>query len=503
MESGNRAGIYVRLSQEGIGIETQEKRCRELAARLGPTVVRVYTDNDFTAAKTSSRYRGRPGFDALLGDLRAGSLDVVLAWHDDRLIRDSGDLEAYIATCNRAVRTFFVQSGELDVVTASGRMMARIRGAVAQGDVEHIMERLQVSVDGRRNAGARHGRRPFGFDRAPGLAGVPMKAGGQGALAQVPGEARAVAQAYAGILAGRGLYTVGREWNEAGLRTPGSSVGGSHPWTPFSVRRVLMRALNCGLVESKGELVRDEDGQPVKARIDSPIVDERTWKAVKEILADPARKVSRGPKPQYLLTGVLVCGRCGSETWRTTRIGFNGGRAAGLTGLYMCNAAKDRPGFGSRCSQSRDLAKLDSFVEQVVFARLRLPDAVAALTGPAVDVAALTVRRTALEAELDGFAREPGITARQLAIVNKPRLAEIADIDGQITRALAGTGLEDFDGGQDPETVWATLPVERRRAVVKRLLRVRLVPSRSVPKHDGWEPGDLNENAVEILWQDA
>jgi DNA invertase Pin-like site-specific DNA recombinase len=502
-QRGNRAGIYVRLSQGGIGVEAQAKRCHELADRLGLIVVRVYPDDDRTAAKTSSRYRGRPGFAALLGDLRAGELDVVLAWHDDRLLRDGGDLEAYIAACGRAVRTLFVQSGELDVVTASGRMMARIRGAVAQGEVEHMMERLQVSVDDRRSAGARHGRRPFGFDRAPGMAGVPIKAGGQGALAQVPHEARAVGEAYAGILAGRGIYTIAKEWNEAGLRTPGSSVGGSHPWTPFSVRRVLLRALNAGLVESKGELVHGGDGQPVRARIDSPIVDETTWRAVRDILTDPGRKVSKGPKPQYLLTGVLVCGVCGSEAWRTTKSGYNGGKAP-VTALYMCNGAEVRPGTAdSRCHQSRDMAKLDAYVEQVVFERLRRPDAVAALTGPAVDVAALVTRRTALEAEMDSFAREPGVTPRQLAIVNAPRLAELASIDEQVTRALSGTGLEDFAGGQDPETVWAGLLIERRRAVVKRLLRVRLVPSRSVPKHDEWQPGDLNENAVEIIWQDA
>ncbi|MBA3489531.1 MAG: recombinase family protein, partial [Longispora sp.] len=54
----NRAGIYVRISQDregaGLGVARQETDCRALCERLGWTVVDVYADND------TSAYSGAP-----------------------------------------------------------------------------------------------------------------------------------------------------------------------------------------------------------------------------------------------------------------------------------------------------------------------------------------------------------------------------------------------------------------------------------------------------------
>ncbi|MCA1835805.1 MAG: recombinase family protein, partial [Actinobacteria bacterium] len=136
------AAIYCRISRDregaGLGVERQEQDCRELADRLGWTVTAVHTDNDVSA------YSGkpRPGYKALLADLEAGRADAVLAWHTDRLHRSPTELETYIAACEvRGVPTHCVKAGVLDLSTASGRMTARITGAVARHEVEHMIER--------------------------------------------------------------------------------------------------------------------------------------------------------------------------------------------------------------------------------------------------------------------------------------------------------------------------------------------------------------------------
>ena len=85
--AGRRAAIYTRISQDregaGLGVERQEADCRALAERLGWTIVAVHADNDLSA------YSGkpRPGYLALLADLRAGAADAVVCWHTDRLHR--------------------------------------------------------------------------------------------------------------------------------------------------------------------------------------------------------------------------------------------------------------------------------------------------------------------------------------------------------------------------------------------------------------------------------
>lgn len=73
--------MYCRISfdreGDGLGVAGQEKKCRELAARLGWSVVDVFVDND------RSTYSGKPRKDyiPLLVAMRAGELDAVLAWH--------------------------------------------------------------------------------------------------------------------------------------------------------------------------------------------------------------------------------------------------------------------------------------------------------------------------------------------------------------------------------------------------------------------------------------
>ena len=223
-EDTRRGVIYARISRDGkegsgLGVAKQEEDCRELAARLGINVVDVRTDNDLTAFKGASRSKPRPGYDALLGDIRSGRADVVLAWHTDRLHRDMTDLEDYITACGEGrsgVPTNTVKGGDLDLSTASGRMVARILGAVARQEVEHMIERQKSAKERNRKAGAwSGGPRPYGFRKD----GPSIKQGGQGGLAQVPEEAAAIRWAASQVLAGhRHRTAIARQWNGAGLR---------------------------------------------------------------------------------------------------------------------------------------------------------------------------------------------------------------------------------------------------------------------------------------------
>ena len=136
------ASIYCRISRDrvgaGLGVATQEADCRELARKLGWTIVTVHTDNDLSAHSG----RRRPGYEALLTEIRAGEIGGVLAWHTDRLHRSPVELEAYVTACEtHGVVTHTVKAGQLDLSTASGLMVARILGATARHEVDHMIER--------------------------------------------------------------------------------------------------------------------------------------------------------------------------------------------------------------------------------------------------------------------------------------------------------------------------------------------------------------------------
>ena len=140
-----RAAIYCRISDDregrGLGVARQEKDCRELAERLGWSVTQVFQDNDLSA------YRGRrrPGYNALLGAIKAREVDGLLIWHNDRLHRNQGELETFISLVDEArmpIQT--VTAGTYDLTTPAGRMTARVIGATARYESEQKAERQKA-----------------------------------------------------------------------------------------------------------------------------------------------------------------------------------------------------------------------------------------------------------------------------------------------------------------------------------------------------------------------
>ena len=488
-----RAVIYARKSNDrtgaGLGVTKQEDDCRQLAAQMGLEVVGVRTDNDTTAARESSRYRGRPGFEDLLGDIRSGHAEAVLAWHEDRLLRDMGDLETYIKACRitdtgDGVPTYTVRSGHTDLSNASGRMMARIKAAVHQEEVEHMIERQKSAKERIRNAGGWHGgRRVFGFRQ-----GTPISRGGDGGLVLVPAEADAIRQACEAVLrdgVNVELGHIAREFN----RVSGEGFGKFHT---TSVKRVLTAPRIAGLIAYKGKVVREGKWEP--------IVSEDTWRAVTAILSGRSRKgvtENPGPAPTHLLSGttILICGVCGGTKFASIT---QKARDRAPYRIYLCGSLRYKDddyikALGtSRFHLSRGADTLDEFVESIVRKRLSDPAVVAAfIAPPEVDLAALDKRRQEINGELDEIAcsRFP---MRQKNAMAEPMLIELAEIEQKVSAALRGNPLPEFTGASDPVAAYDAMPVERKRAVIRLMMRIRL-------QRAGLDGNSFDYDSVEIL----
>jgi site-specific DNA recombinase len=269
----------------GLGIARQEKECRALAQERGLQVVDLYVDNDLSA----SRGKPRPQYRRMLADIEAGRIMAVVTWHPDRLTRRTSELEAYISA-TRDVPTYTVTAGTFDLTTPSGRATAKTVGAWAQAEVEQkalrqVAKNRQMAQSGQRIPG---GPVPFGYseDRT-----TPHSVYGY-----------LVQQAYADVLAGRGLNGIASDWQAAGAPIPQSVTG---RWDRSSVKRVLLRATNAGLVVHQGRIVSG-----MKA-IWEPLVSIADYYAARAILTDPARRTSPGSAPRHLLSGIATCGTCG------------------------------------------------------------------------------------------------------------------------------------------------------------------------------------------------
>ncbi|HYZ13753.1 MAG TPA: recombinase family protein [Actinomycetota bacterium] len=282
-----RAGVYARISHDRIGDELGVRRqladCEKLARSRGFTITDRYVDNDVSAYAG----RRRPEYERMLADLSAGRIGAVVAWHPDRIYRHPRDLEAFVETIEQAgAAVLTVQAGELDLSTASGRMVARMLGAAARYESEHKAERQRRKHRELAEAGkpVGGGDRPFGFeDDRVGIR---------------EGEAHEIRDAVERLIAGASMRSIWLDWRHRGVRSPRGT-----DWQVASLKRMFVSPRIAGLREHRGVVV----GPAVWPAVITPEQHE----AVVAILAD--RSHPRAPARRYLLTGgVLRCGRCGA-----------------------------------------------------------------------------------------------------------------------------------------------------------------------------------------------
>lgn len=504
-------GIYARISRDpsgkAIGVLDQAKQCREKIAREFPgaaiitpacTCARcvrdgvppdVYCDNDLGAGKEHIR---RPHYDRLVDDIKNGIIDALVTVDTDRLYRNLWDLKDYIDACeSRGVPTYTVKAGIIDLSTPSGRAFACMGAIMARYEWEQMVGRQRQAKRRDREAGKRTSTAPhFGYRRGEGAT-----------LIVAEDEADAIRQAYQDAIAGISLIEISRQWNEAGFRGRGGVLMRSN-----TVRSVLLRASNAGLVEYPA--LRPGKGQIVGKGQWPAIIDEDTYYRVRAILTDPKRKTSPGVKPANLLTGVLICGGCGGGGFVThvTRNG-RGRQYRCRTGLDDGKTLAERR---STVHVAREMGPLDEFVEAALIRKLGEPATLDELDRPPdVEMEKLRGRLGALEGRLAEFKRlatagdiTPGEYLEfRRDLWPKIEAAQKAVFDAEAPPGLTSGELDALRAGTHPGELWEAMTLERKRTLLKTLLRIRLLPA----GHGGRRVKSatcFNPDAVEILWWD-
>lgn len=463
-----RAVIYCRISQDrggaGVGVDRQEYECRQLAERLGWTVVEVLIDNDISAF----RKRRRPGYLDLLDRIRSGDIQGVIAWHPDRLHRSPTELEDYISASEQhGVATQTVKAGLIDLSNSTGRMQARIAGAVARQASEQQGERVASAWAQR----AREGRwggglRPFGFEAD----GVTVR----------PSEAAEIVTATHAVLAGSGLRAVVRDFNERGVL---STTGGL--WSSQMMRQMLKRPRNAGLSSVHGDVVGQLPGKP--------ILDEDTWKAVVALLSDPRRRTSPGAQVRWLGSGLYVCGVCGNP-W--LRVSTSGSRRP----AYRCASRDKLPRQTGHVV--RDAGHLDGFVSELIVRRLSAPGAVDLLqVDETVDTGALHQEASVLQQRLSDLAAafaDGEITRAQLGTGSERLNERLAAVDTQLAAAATVDPLARLVQTPDVQATWDAADIGVRRAVLDALMVVTVLPIGA--KRPGGGPR-FDPAGVDVAWK--
>jgi site-specific DNA recombinase len=448
-----RAVIYTRISSDselvGAGVERQRIDCLALAKRLGVIDPLVIVDNDVSAF---DRRRVRPGWRDVVTMIKSGDLDVLVAWHTDRLYRRLADLEELVTLIeqnNVAIHT--VTSGDLDLTTASGRMTARILGSVSQHESEHKSERIvrahqQIAETG----GWKGGPRPFGYEAD----GVTIRLD-EAAVARSAAK-RILAGESANVLAQWASEKLGRTVTQRSLvrsLTSPHIAGLRIHWTKAERERWIAR-------RASGEVVGD---QPIG--LIHTHTRQGTWPAVLPISEWRAlvnqferKKGTRRPR-RSMLAGLLRCAKCGAS------IGWGEGVSETRSGRYATYRCITTTGGCGGVSIRADAT--DEYVAGIVLALAATRRGHSQLVGPDGED---TDEREALQRRLDELADAFGdgeLTRVQYARQRERILVKLSTMDAAATEARSQRDVL----ADTAEDRWRHLPTARKSAAIRAFIR--------------------------------
>jgi DNA invertase Pin-like site-specific DNA recombinase len=163
MTNATRVAIYARVStvNHGQDVSLQTRELRLFAEARGWQLAGEYVDAGVSGAKDS-----RPELNRLMADAKRRRFDVVLVWKLDRFGRSLRHLVNALAEFESLGIAFVSLSDNLDLSTASGRLMFNIIGAMAEFERELIRERVKAGMKNAKAKGTRIGRPRVRLDTA-------------------------------------------------------------------------------------------------------------------------------------------------------------------------------------------------------------------------------------------------------------------------------------------------------------------------------------------------
>lgn len=282
-------------------MERQLEDCRALAREKSLVVVAEVVDNDTSAYSK----KPRPGWQQVIGLIRSGEVEGVVAWHPDRMYRRTRDLDDLVDLVDRhGTQVHTVRAGQVDLTTPTGKLVAKALGAIAEYESDHKAERIARAHLAKAERGEwKGGRRPWGYEPD----GVTIN--------EV--EAAAIREAAQMILNGESMAAACRRITEL----TGREIART------SLRGVLLQPRIAGFRQhwKQTQRARFEEARresrdtrmgipwqdiPYKKAVWDGVLDVATWTDVRAILLDEARRGGKKRPRKSMLAGMLLCGKC-------------------------------------------------------------------------------------------------------------------------------------------------------------------------------------------------
>ena len=310
-----RVVLYARVSSEkqaekDLSIAAQLKALRKYASERGWEVYKEFVDE-----AESARSANRPAFKEMiaLAKQRHKFFDAILVWKLSRFARNREDSIIYKS---------LLRKYDISVISINEQVDETPAGKLLEGMIEVIDEFYSVNlaqdtIRGMKENATRGylngGTIPIGYKVKKVIDGVNKKSRLE------PDEAFApiIKRIFQMCLDGMGAKQIVKTLNSEGLKN-----NRGNPWNKVSVYYILKNEVYTGtlvwnrLIKSQGrprpkdpeEVIRIENNHP-------SLINRETFEKVQNILSKRSLKTThpRTINSEYLLSGLLYCGKCGSS----------------------------------------------------------------------------------------------------------------------------------------------------------------------------------------------
>ena len=152
------------LEQEYNSLDAQYDACAAYALSQRhegwSLVVERYDDGGFSGGNMD-----RPGLTAVLADIRAGKVDIILLYKIDRLTRSLSDFARIVDILDNAGASFVSITQSFNTTTSMGRLTLNMLLSFAQFEREVTSERIRDKIEASKKKGIwMGGPVPLGYD---------------------------------------------------------------------------------------------------------------------------------------------------------------------------------------------------------------------------------------------------------------------------------------------------------------------------------------------------
>jgi len=290
--------LYIRKStdeddRQVLSLDAQETELRELAEKENLTIVDTFRESQ------TAKEPGRPIFNSMLDRIEKGEASGILAWHPDRLARNSVDGGKIIFLIDSEKIKFLKFPTFWFEATPQGKFMLNIAFGQSKYFVDNLSENTKRGLRQKLRRGEMPGYAPLGY-----LNDLRTHT-----MIKDPERFRLVKKIFE-------LYSTGN-YSLKDLRDKIFDIGlltrNEKMLSVSMVQSILKNPFYYGMFRYNGELWQGKH---------EPMIAKKLFDKCQKVLSDRSRPQKRKIK-EFAFRGLLFCGECGCAITSETQKGHN------------------------------------------------------------------------------------------------------------------------------------------------------------------------------------